>query len=243
MKTLLISLICTCASISLFAQMDSTTNANNGTTNSTYTDTSGNMNNNNMNSAMNSTTDTSGHITIANPGTDSTGTAVMNSNTNNNWNDSMQNNTAMSSGNASLPVLETYVPENIIDHANQKYPNGQVYDITAVKSAEDTMTQKTTAMATTWDSTTNSTSEMDKDHDNHRDSSMAQNSIMNQNANNNYNNSNNMTAMETNSTAPVKYDYVVRVMQGGQMMSETLASNGTAMVVRNRLGKSEGISQ
>jgi hypothetical protein len=36
-----------------------------------------------------------------------------------------------------------------------------------------------------------------------------------------------------NENAPEKFDYVVRVMQGGQMVTEKLYSDGTALRERN----------
>ena len=55
---------------------------------------------------------------------------------------------------------------------------------------------------------------------------MNQNSTMNQNATNNLNNG---MAMDSTMQMPEKFNYVVRVMQGGQLMTETLESNGTAL--------------
>ncbi len=138
---------------------------------------------------------------------------------------------------AALPVRETFVPQNIIEQANQKYPNGQIYDITAVKSAEDTMSQNSNA--TSWNSS-NINNNMDNDHDKD-DSTQA---AMNQNTTNNQyqdssmnqtnasaNTYNNMNT--NNENAPEKYDYVVRVLQGGQMVTEKLYSDGTALRERN----------
>jgi hypothetical protein len=190
---------------------------------------------------MNSNTDTSAYM-------NNTSTSTNNSAMNNNWNDSMQNSTATATRDAALPVLETYVPQNIIDQAKEKFPKGQIYDITAVRSPEDTMAQNSNAMAGTWNSTSNNTT-MDQDHDKD-DSSMTNQTTMNQNtqnsANNQYrdsslnqtnttaatvNNNNNMNNEYANNSRPEKFDYVVRVMQGGQMETQTLTSDGTALNV------------
>lgn len=233
MKTLLISLVFTCTSMSLFAQADTTSTVGNNTyNNSTYTDSTGTLNNNaNNNTNMNNVSSNADSSAYINNSTNRNNSSMIN-----NWNDSMQNNnTAMAKQKAALPVRETFVPQNIIDQAKQKYPDGQIYDITAVKSPEDTMTQSSNAM----------NSRIDPDHDNDIDSSHTnmnqrtmntQDSSINQTTANNQatiNNYNNSSSGYANNSAPEKYDYVVRVMQGGQMVSETLTSNGTALNVKN----------
>lgn len=255
MKTLLISLICTCASMSLFAQADSTNTMNNGTyndnNNSTYTDTSGTMNNNptytdtsgkmnnNMNSDMNST-DTSAYMNNAN-------NSVNNATGSNTWNNSMQNTTAMASDKAALPVLETYVPQDIVDQAKRKYSNGQIYDITAVRSPEGTMAQNTGMNASTDNSameqsqntnlTTDQNSAMTSTNNTATNNTVvnsnSRNSSMNQDTTTmNSHNNNNNTTQTTATRIPKKYDYVVRVLQRGTMQTQTLTSNGTALVQR-----------
>ena len=255
MKTLLISLVCCGASMTLFAQTDTTNAMNNGTNNPTYNDTTGTMHNNNpvytdtagtmnnnMNSNMNSTTDTSAYMNNNNPTTNTySANSAMNSNTNGNWNNGMANGSANVT--AALPVKETYVPEDIVEQAKQKFPNGQIYDITAVRSPEDTVNQNSMAMTNSWDSTRNNTA-MDPDHDNDHDTTMAlnnatanQNNYNNNTTANNYNNNMSSNNMEANSQAPEKYDYVVRVLQNGQMTTETLKSDGTALVQRTSNGQ------
>lgn len=216
-----------------------------------------NMQSNNMqNNNMNSTTDTSGimngntHDSSAVPPTTTSSTySGNNAATNNNYNGtnqmgSMQGTTVI---NAALPVLETYVPENIVEQVKQKYPNDQIYDITAVRSPEDTTSQN----GNSWNGTNTSSnnSAMDQDHD-RDDSATTQNNVMsstaqnkdamtptsqdqNSSINNNGNANSNLNDMSGNSKAPEKFDYVVRVLQGGQLQTETLMSDGTALVQKN----------
>jgi hypothetical protein len=233
MKTLLMSLICTFTCLSLFAQVDSTNNTNNTnpttvtpqtttpTTNNNATDTAANMNSTNSN--MNST----------NSNTNSNNS---NMNSNNNMNSNMSSMNRMDSSSmvntsniagqahyAALPVLETYVPDNIVAAVKQEHDGSYIYDITAVKApmdstmAANTMNQNSTTMtANTTTTTTNTATATDSTHQNATattNTTVNTNAPMGQNAN--------------NMSTPQEYQYVVRYLQGGTMTTEILNNSGT----------------
>ena len=222
--------VCTFICFSLFAQVDSTNNRNN--TNDTSTnDTS--INSTPTQPPMNTTTDTSMNNNQSTMPTMNTDTSAnMNSNASTNMNSSNSgmnmNDTSMNANlvnpnnipgqpdYAALPVLETYVPDNIVAEVKQKHPNEVIYDITAVKAPVDSSMMQNDSMAM------NSTA---MNQSSATDSSMNQSSPMNQNK---VNNSNAMS-MDSTMQMPEKFNYVVRVIQGGQLMTETLASDGTAL--------------
>lgn len=214
------SVICTFMCFSILAQADTTNNINN----------TNNTSDSNINitptttPTMNTTTDTSmnnNQTTMPTMNTNTSGNMNTNlsTSTNSNMNDSAMNSNLVNPNNipgqtdyAALPVLETFVPDNIVAEVKQKYPNEIIYDITAVKAPVDSSMMHTDSMAMNQNATT--------------DSSMHPNSTMNQNTANNLNN-----GMATDSTMqmPEKFNYVVRVIQGGQLMTETLESDGTAL--------------
>src|SRR5665213_1407973 len=110
MKKLLISMICTFFCISLFAQTDSSNKNSNSnatpTMNATNMDTTNHMNNMNTFGSMNSNSMANGSMAMINT----------------------------AEPKASLPVLETYIPADVISDIKQKVGNSdQIYDITAVK--------------------------------------------------------------------------------------------------------------
>ena len=231
MKTLLMSVICTFMCFTLLAQVDSTNNMNN-------------TNDTSINSiptpppAMNTTTDTSmnnNQSTMPTMNTDTSANTNSNASTNmnsnnsgTNMNDSSMNANLVNPNNipgqadyAALPVLETYVPDDIVAGVKQKYPNEVIYDITAVKAPVDSSMMQTDSMAmnsTAMNQSSATDSSMNQNSTN-------QNSAMNQNV---VNNSNGM-AMDSTMQMPEKFNYVVRVIQGGQLMTETLESDGTAL--------------
>jgi len=125
---------------------------------------------------------------------------------------------------AALPVLETYVPENIVAEVKQEHEGSYIYDITAVKAPMDSTMAQGNSMnqsATTMNAnttTTNTTTVTD---------STAQNTTVATNTTGNTNSNATMNQNSGRSTTPQEYDYVVRYLQGGTMVSETLDNNGT----------------
>ena len=239
MKTLFLSLICTFTCLSLFAQVDSTNNTNNTNpttvtpqtttppANNNATDTAANMNstNSNMNST-NSNMNSNNSNSNANMNSNN-----MNSNMNsmNRMDSSSMVNTSNTPGQANyaaLPVLETYVPDNIVSAVKQEHEGSYIYDITAVKAPMDSssmsqansMNQNSTAMnstTTTTNSTTTTTTQ---------DTTTTSNATVNANSNMTMGqNPNNMS----NTSAPQQYQYVVRYLQGGTMTTEILNNSGT----------------
>lgn len=203
MKTLLMSIFCTFICASLFAQVDSTNNTN--TPQTTPPPTMNTTNNSDMNA-----TATNGQANLVNP-----------------------DNIPGEADYAALPVMETFVPDNIVSEVKQKYPNDVIYDITAVKAPVDSaemmqnsMNENATAMNqdSSMNMNQNSTAMNDQNSTMNQNNNTDQNSTMNQNTTDN-----NDMAMNSAKT-PEKYNYVVRVLQGGQMVSETLESDGTAML-------------
>ena len=92
-------------------------------------------------------------------------TSAMNS-MNNNMNNSASVNYTNTPGQpdyAALPVLETYIPGNIVAEVKAEHEGSYIYDITAVKAPEDTSMAQGTLMnpstpySTTADSTATST--------------------------------------------------------------------------------------
>lgn len=228
------SVICTFMCFSLFAQVDSTNKLNNTNNDSsmkstptmappTMNTTTDSSRNNNQTTMPTMNTDTSGNM-------NSNLSTNMNSNNSGmNMNDSSSNANLVNPNNvpgqadyASLPVLETYVPDNIVTEVKQKHPNEVIYDITAVKAPVDSGMMQNDSMAMNQNSTamTNQNSTMDSSMN---QNSTKQNPAMNQNT---VNNSNGM-AMDSTMQMPEKFNYVVRVVQGGQLMTEILESNGT----------------
>lgn len=229
MKTLIMSIFCTFICASLFAQVDSTSNMNsmppptmNTTSNNVNDSTSNNTNN------SNSSTNSDSSKVVTPPATQ--GTMDMNANSNSNAN--MNMNATVSNGDsnlvnpnnipgqadyASLPVMETFVQQNIVEQVKEKFPNQVVYDITAVKAPVDSASMQNDSMMNHPNATAmNSDSSMN----------MNQNSTMNMNQNNPTTN-----GMATDTTQmPEKFNYVVRVLQNGQMTTQTLESDGTAML-------------
>jgi hypothetical protein len=177
---------------------------------------------------MNTTTDTSMNNNQTPMPTMNTDTSAnMNSNNSGmNMSDSSVNANLVNPNNipgqpdyAALPVLETYVPDDIVAQVKQKHPNELIYDITAVKAPVDSSMMQTDSMGM-------NQSSMAMNQSTSTDSSMNQNSTMNQNTTNNLNNG---MAMDSTMEMPEKFNYVVRVIQGGQLMTETLESDGTAL--------------
>ena len=213
------SVICYLMCLSLFAQVDSTNRTNNDSSmNSTPTMTPPTMNtttdtsmNNNQTTPPTMNTDTSGNV-------NSNNSTNMNSNNSGmNVNDSSMNGNLVNPNNvfgqpdyASLPVLETYVPDNIVAEVKQKHPNEVIYDITAVKAPVDSNMMQSDSMSMNQNLMSMNQSSAD--------------SGMNQNSTNN-----NAMAMNSTMQMPEKFNYVVRVIQGGQLMTETLESDGTSL--------------
>jgi hypothetical protein len=216
MKTLLTSVICTFLCFSLFAQVDSTNNTN------TNNDSSMNSTPAITPPTMNTTTDTSMNNNQTPMPTMNTDTSAnMNSNNSGmNMSDSSMNANLVNPNNipgqsdyAALPVLETYVPDDIVAQVKQKHTNEVIYDITAVKAPVDSSMMHTDSMGMNQNSMA-------------MNQSSTTDSTMNQNTTNNLNNG---MAMDSTMQMPEKFNYVVRVVQGGQLMTETLESNGTAL--------------
>ncbi|MEO5907868.1 MAG: hypothetical protein ABIR50_11170 [Ginsengibacter sp.] len=234
MKVLVISFICTFMCVSLFAQVDSANNTNLNSTQTTnmpamndssmhetQTTTPAALNNNNPNMTNNSTNSTNGNMNNMNSTT---------SNSEMNMHDTSMNANLVNPNNipgqldyAALPVLETFVPENIVAQVKQKYPNEIIYDITAVKAPVDSSKMQSDSMAMH----SNSTS---------MNQNTTKDSSMNQSAANNLNNG--MT-MDSTMKMPEKFNYVVRIIRGGQIMTETLDNDGTAL---NAI-KNDGMNQ
>jgi len=181
----------------------------------TNTDTM-NMNNSNSNNTdnmnnMNSTT------------TNSTNTMNMND-TSMNSNLINPNNIPGQTDYAALPVLETYVPADIVAQVKQKYPNQVIYDITAVKAPVDSSMMVTDSMSMNQNGMNQNNTTMNQTTTTNQDSTS-----MNATANMNVNNSNNGMAMDSTAKMPEKFNYVVRVINGGQLTTETLSSDGTTL--------------
>ncbi|MEO6905215.1 MAG: hypothetical protein ABI148_02555 [Ginsengibacter sp.] len=232
MKVLVISFICTFMCVSLFAQVDSANNTNLNSTQTTnmpamndssmhesQTTTPAALNNNNPNMTNNSTNSTNGNMTNMNSTTSNSGMNMHDTSMNANLVN--PNNIPGQLDYAALPVLETFVPENIIAQVKQKYPNEIIYDITAVKAPLDSSKMQSDSMAM---------------HSNSMNQNTAKDSSMNQNAANNLNNG--MT-MDSTMKMPEKFNYVVRIIRGGQIMTETLDNDGTAL---NAI-KNDGMNQ
>ena len=238
------SIFCTFICVSLFGQVDSSNNMNN--MNPPTQTTTPTMNTTNNTNNINDSTTISTNNNTANPDSSKVvtppatqGTMNMNAtnsdmnNTNSNMNmNSTASNAASNLVNpnnipgqvdyASLPVLETFVPQNIVDQVKQKFPNQVVYDITAVKAPVDSASMQNDSMMNHQNATAMNT---DSSMSMNQNSTTTQNTM---NMNQNGTNSNGM-AMDT-AQMPEKFDYVVRVLQNGQMTTETLASDGTAML-------------
>ena len=129
---------------------------------------------------------------------------------------------------ASLPVMETYVPDDIVQQVKTKYPNQVVYDITAVKAPVDSSMMQNDSMAMNQNSMNQNNTAMNSDS---TANSTAMNTTPNQNSMSMSQNPNNGMMANSNAQAPEKFDYVVRVIQGGQMTTEKLQSDGTALNV------------
>jgi len=135
----------------------------------------------------------------------------------------MTSNTPGQANYAALPVLETYVPDNIVSEVKQEHEGAYIYDITAVKAPMDssmtanTMNQNSTTMtANTTTTTTNTASTTDSTNQNATattNTTVNTNTPMGQNTN--------------NMSTPQEYQYVVRYLQGGTMTTEILNNSGT----------------
>jgi len=204
MKTLLMSLIGTFMCFSLFAQVDSTNNPNPPTVtpqtpvpmNNNVTDSSSNMNSMNR-----SNMDSMNHSNMDSMNNNMNSTGMVNN-----------SNTPGQPNYAALPVLETYVPDNIVADVKQQHEGSYVYDITAVKAQRDStiamssMNQNSTTI-TNADSTNPGTTTTTNPTANTNSTTGGQNSGM--------------------STTPQEYNYVVRYLQGGTMTTEILNNSGT----------------
>jgi len=237
MKTLLMSVICYLMCLSLFAQVDSTNRTNNDSSmNSTPTMTPPTMNtttdtsmNNNQTTPPTMNTDTSGNM-------NSNNSTNMNSNNSGmNMNDSSMNGNLVNPNNvfgqpdyASLPVLETYVPDNIVAEVKQKHPNEVIYDITAVKAPVDSNMMQSDSMSMNQNSMAMNQSSADSGM-NQNTTAMNQSPMTDSSMNQNSTNNSNAMAMNSTMQMPEKFNYVVRVIQGGQLMTETLESDGTSL--------------
>jgi len=219
MKTLLMSLILTFTCLSLFAQVDSTNNTNNTNPTTVSPETTTPPANNNA-------TDTSANMNATNSNMNSNNNSNSNANMNsmNRMDSSSMVNTSTIQGQANyaaLPVLETYVPDNIVSTVKQEHEGSYIYDITAVKAPMDSssmsqgnsMNQNSTAMNSTT-TTTNSTTTTTQDTTTTVNANS--NTTMGQNSNN-----------TSNMSAPQEYQYVVRFLQGGTMTTEVLNNSGT----------------
>lgn len=214
MKTIILSFLCICISFSLFAQTDTTNNTNNATsTISNATDTASMDSRNSMDSAhqMMNNMDSNANQKMKRGrkhAQDYSNKANnMMNNTMNNMNN-MISDTANSHAFAALPVLETYIPDNIVAQMKQKYPGDQVYDITAVKATRDSvMWNRNSATPANMQDSTNTNAN--------------QNTTTTNSANNMANNS----GMEM----PQKYNYVVRIIKSGALENETVDSDGNAV--------------
>lgn len=188
MKKLLVSMICSLFCITLFAQTDSSnTNSTPATTPIMNSDTSQHMNN--MNSA-----------------------GSMNSN-------SMANNSmpmiTTPEPKASLPVLESYIPADVISDIKQKVGNtDQIYDITAVKAPMDSSMMNNNA---TTAATTNTSTSTDSTN-----TTQSTTSTTTTTTNNSAVTMNNNSSM----SMPQSWDYVVRVIKNGAMTTEKLDASG-----------------
>jgi hypothetical protein len=125
---------------------------------------------------------------------------------------------------AALPVLETYVPENIVASVKQEHEGSYIYDITAIKAPMDSTMSHTNSMnSMNQNSTTmNSTSATTTTNSTGTDSSN-----QNTTATTNTNSNTTMGQNTNNMSAPQEYEYVVRYLQGGTMTTEILKNNGT----------------
>ena len=180
MKKLIVSTICSLFCITMFAQTDSS-NANSNPASTPA-----------MNSASN--TDTSQHMNNMNAA------GSMNSNSMANSSTAMITTTEPK---AALPVLETYIPADVISDIKQKVGNGdQLYDITAVKAPIDSSMMNNNATAA---STTNTTATTDSTTTNQTSATTANNASM---------------------AMPQSWDYVVRVIRNGAMVTEKLDASG-----------------
>lgn len=145
MKTLIMSLFFCCMYCFVFAQTPTdTTNMNKKNmdtlppTNNTNRMDSSSMMNNNNNNRMDSS-------------------SMMNNNSMNNNNrmdSSFMNNMPGMRGYAALPVLESYVPADIVSKVKERYGN-TVYDITSIKVMPDSSLMNHDSTMTTHDSTMN----------------------------------------------------------------------------------------
>jgi len=204
--------------------MNSTNNTNSNTDSSSILN-SVNTNNNNMNSNHNNMNMNSNNNNMSSMRTDSLN--INNSGLVN------PNNTPGEAGYASLPVLETYVPDNIVSDVKQRHPNTVVYDITAVKAPVDSSAMNQgTSMSGMNDSSMNQNTTANSTT-NQNSTTMNSNNNMNSTTNNmNMNHSNGM-AQDSTMAKPQEYNYIVRFDQNGQMTEETLNNDGTALVQRN----------
>ena len=232
------------------AYNDSVNNAStNATTNNSMnnpSDSTGSMNNstNNMNNnSMNTTTDTTGATNnMNNNSTNNMNNNSVNSTTDttmNSMNNNSMNNNSMSNMNsngmnssiagvksyAALPVMESYVPDDIVSKIKSKYGNGTViYDITAVRAAlpqDSSMTQQNGTMSS--DSSMNNTSM--------NNNTSVNNGSMNNTTMNNGDSTMTGNMMQNSSVAATpKYNYLVRTLSNGTLQSEWVGDDGTTTV-------------
>ena len=181
-------MICCLFCITLFAQSDSSnTNSNSGTApamnSSNNMDTTHQMNNMKASGSMNSNSMANGSMAMINT----------------------------EEPKASLPVLETYIPADVILDIKQKVGNSdQIYDITAVKAPMDSSMMNNNAATA---STTNTTATTDSTTNNQTTTTTANNSMNNMSSN-------------ASMAMPQSWDYVVRVIRNGAMVTEKLDASG-----------------
>ncbi len=162
MKTLIMSLFFCCMYCFVFAQTPTdTTNMNKKnmdtlppTNNTNLMDSSSMMNNNN-NNRMDSSSMMNNNSMNNNNRMDSSSMMNNNSmNNNNRMDSSFMNNMPGMRGYAALPVLESYVPADIVSKVKERYGN-TVYDITSIKVMPDSSLMNHDSTMTTHDSTMN----------------------------------------------------------------------------------------
>lgn len=251
MKTLIVFLLCTISCCALVAQvpadssksvppnaMDSAGSVNNSmrndsvpsnssTNNSTNPNPSSSQNtqtmpgdstslnhpanNGRMDSSMNNTNNSANMNTSSSSQVNST--LNNSSNINNNTYNSVANSMNMrgQAGYAALPVLESYVPDAVVSKVKEKYGN-TVYDISAVKIVN--MQDSGTAMQNSGTVATNTTATTQATSD-----------------------SSNMVTSGAQSSAPVQYNYIVRVRNGGTLTTEIINTDGTVLNNANAANK------
>jgi len=146
------------------------------------------------------------------------------------------NMTSNAAANASLPVLETYIPPDVVSDIKQKMSGGdQIYDITAVKAPVDSAMMNQNNNTTTGNATMGNNSTVTATQ-----TPAVATTNNNQNATTTDSASTTTTTSTTTTMAntngnnqamamPQSWNYVVRVIRNGAMTTETVDSNGSAV--------------